>query len=930
MGDISTDLLSRIAASISDRYRVDRLLGEGGMAMVYHADDLRHHRAVAIKVLKPVLTEAVGSERFLREINTSARLNHPHILPLLDSGTAGDLLFYVMPFVDGESLRDRLERDGPFPLEEAIRIVAEIADGLAYAHRAGVVHRDVKPENIMLSSGHAVITDFGVARALDAAGDARLTQTGGSTGTPYYMSPEQWDTAATNFDGRSDQYALGCVAFEILTGARPFSAPTAMALMLQHLSSPIPSVRKFRPDVPEHVDVAIRTALAKVPEHRFSTTDGLAAALRSPSAPVPAPPPAPTPSRNLPRWLRPTVPKVAALAVLLTLGAYAGFKMRPGGNASLQGKIGLAVLPFQNQGMSSDAYFADGIADDITNRLASVSRLKVIDRRSTAKYRGSNKTTREIGDDLNVDYLVEGTVRWDGSTQEHSSVRVTAQLVSVSNGVVLLPYDTTAPTANVFAIQAGIAQRVTEKLTVALLPPERRRLQSQDTLNMEAYRAYLQGNSEYQRSWSRKSVEAAIGSFDKAVALEPDYALAWAKLGWMHCWMNQLGLDLSEERLVKAKAAVDRALALDSSLAEAHVALGLYWYWGRDDYDKALFELTRAAELEPSYAEASHQIGNVRRRQGRFSDAIANYRMSADLNPVYGLAWYTLGETLLIVRDYDEAAKILARASELAPDHLEAYLQQARVAISARGDIETARRVLTVAEERIPPAEWRAPMIHWMRIVNGQNLQTYLDRLRPNAYGLDSATYHLVKARFFLQMRERNLAIAEFDSARGRYEHQRDDRPGDALTHAALGEIYAGLARPVEAVASARRAVELIPVSRDALDGPEMLVNLANVYVMTGDADSAAAYYYRALSVPSYFSLNLLRADPLLASFVSTRQFEEMARKLAAGRAAASLHKTEYLFATNDELKQLSWTFALSRARRLRTRGRRRRRGQAR
>lgn len=884
LGDTSAELLDRIAASISDRYRVVRLLGEGGMAMVYLADDLRHHRAVAIKVLKPELTEGVGVDRFLREINTSARLNHPHILPLLDSGRAGDLLFYVMPFVEGESLRERFERSGRLPLEDAIRFIAEIADGLGYAHRSGVVHRDVKPENVMLSSGHAVITDFGVARALDQAGDARLTQTGRSTGTPYYMSPEQWDSAAPNFDGRSDQYALGCVAYEIMAGQRPFTAPTVMGLMLQHLTATIPSLRAARPDVPEHVDAAIRTALAKVPEHRFATTEGFAAALRSPSAPLTLPAAAPHAPR-ISRKLRTSALKAAALGVILAIAGYAGYRLQQ--SVGTPAPTRLVVLPFQNQGPSSHAYFADGISEEITNRLASVSSLRVIDRRSAAQYRGSTKSSREIGDDLKVEYLIEGSVRWDGSTREHSSVRVTAQLVRVSNGVVLLPYDTTAPVNDVFTIQASIAQQVTEKLSVALLPPERRRLATQPTENIEAYRTYLQGNVAYDRSWARRDVETAIGFYEKAVELDPKFALAWAKLGKTHCWMNQLRLDLSENRLVKAKTAADRAIALDANLAEAHVALGLYWYWGRDDYDRALVELTRAAALEPSNAEAFHQIGNVRRRQGRWGDAIASYRMSADLNPWSHRAWFTLGETLLIVREYDEAATTLSRVTQLAPDFLEGYLQQARVAVSSHGDIEAARKFIMMAEERIPPADWRAPMAEWVRIINGRNVQQYVDRLRPGAYGLDSANYHVVKARFLLQMGARGAAAVQFDSARTTLEDVRDRQPGEFLPHAALGTVYAGLNRPADAVASAHRAIELMPVEKDALDGPGMLYNLAWVYALLGNADSAAVYLHRSLSIPSYYSINLVRADPLFASFVSTPQFRDLAMKLSAsGRSA--------------------------------------------
>lgn len=880
MNETSPELLDRLASSLSDRYRILRLLGQGGMATVYLADDLRHNRVVAVKVLRPELTEGVGSERFLREINTSARLNHPHILPLLDSGRAGELLFYVMPFVEGESLRDRLKRDGRLPLDDATRVIAEIADGLGYAHRAGIVHRDIKPENVLLSSGHAVITDFGIARALDQAGDSQLTRTGTATGTPYYMSPEQWDSAP-DIDGRSDQYALGCMAHEMLIGQRPFAAPTNMALMLQHLTAPIPGLRDARPDVPEHVEAAIKRAMAKLPEERFATSDDFASALRSATAhlPLPAAPPA---ARRVPK-IPANALKGVAVAVLLAVAAYAGFSMQ---NRGPSGPTRLAVLPFQNQGPSSEAYFADGVSEEITNRLASVASLTVIDRRSTAQYRGSPKTSRQIGDELDVEYLIEGTVRWTGPSSTQNSVRVTAQLIRASDGGVLLPYDTTAKVDDVFAIQAGIAEQVTEKLSVALLQPERQRLAIQHTENIEAYRNYLQGNSAYDRSWARADVASALAFYKKAVELDPNFALAWARLSRTHSWMNQLRYDLSAERLVEAKSAADRAIALDPNLSDAHLALGLYWYWGFNDYDRALPELLKAKQLQASNAQAALQIGNVRRRQGRFADAIASYRQSADLNPRSHNAWFNLGETLLYIRDYDQAAPFLRRATELAPDFLEAWVQHARLAINGRGDVATARQIIRTAEERIPPTAWRPAMVEFVRITRPQNLQEYLDRLRPGTYGLDSTNYHSVKGRYLAQLGRQAEAAVEFDSARMVLEKMRDNQPAEAWIHASLGTAYAGLNRPADAVAALQQAIRLLPVTRDALDGPELLAILASAYVTLGNADSAAVYFDRVLTIPSWLSINLVKADPLNASFLGTPQFAALARKVSARESA--------------------------------------------
>jgi len=279
-------VLPEFATRLADRYRIERILGEGGMATVYLAEDLRHRRPVAIKVLRPELGAALGAERFLREIETTASLRHPHILPLFDSGEAAGLLYYVMPLVEGESLRDRLQREPQLPIDDALSIAREVADALGYAHARGVVHRDIKPENILLEAGHAVVADFGIARAVSVAGGDRLTHTGLAVGTPLYMSPEQ-AAAEGDLDGRSDLYSLGCVLFEMLAGQPPFTGPTAHAIARQHMVADAPLITNLRPAVSIEVAEILRRAMAKDPADRFSSTSGFLQALTS-STSVPA------------------------------------------------------------------------------------------------------------------------------------------------------------------------------------------------------------------------------------------------------------------------------------------------------------------------------------------------------------------------------------------------------------------------------------------------------------------------------------------------------------------------------------------------------------------------------------------------------------------------------------------------------------------
>jgi TolB-like protein/Tfp pilus assembly protein PilF len=876
--DVSaTEIVDRLSASLAGRYEVRRELGRGGFATVYLAADVRHGRMVAIKVLHPELIGTLQSERFLREIRVVAHLNHPHILPLLDSGDADGLLFFVMPYVEGETLRDYLARESQLSITEALRITAEVADGLAYAHARGLIHRDIKPENILLSSGHAVVTDFGIGRAIDQSATDRLTYTGMATGSPAYMSPEQW-TAADHVDGRSDEYSLACMLYEMLVGEPPFSGASPNALMARHSLSPVPSVRLVRPNVPEAVDEAIARAMEKVPADRYPTITAFAEALAA--APAPVRVTAEDPVRlSVERRSRAPRVRLTRVHMALSLGAilvmavgYVALK-RFGAAA---GETRLVVLPFENLGASEDAYLVDGIVGELTNELSGIRSLGVIARTSAFQYKNRRKRAREIGRELNVEYLIEGSVRRKRSGGDRDSVHVNARLVRARDDTQIWTDDYGVEARDVAAVQSRIAQRVAAELNLVILEPERQRLARRSTHDAQAYDYYLRGNDHYARSWSRRDVEAAVQMYEKAIEIDPDYAPAYARLAHTHAWMYRLHYDLSEDRLVAAKRAADRALALDPDLPDAHLALGVYYYWGRMNYERAIEAFTAAKDLQPSNAQANIQIGNVRRRQGRFDDAVASYRTSADLDPRSQRAWFNLGETLLYMRRYNEAAPYLDRVSALAPDFAEGYVQRTRILLNANGDLVGARRILRQAEERIPPAAWPTPMLDLARIIYHPQLDELLGRIRPGAYGLDSATYHFMKAKMLSQLARSDAAFAQFDSARIHLEHMRENMPDQAWIHALLGVAYAGANRPEEAIRSGERAVELQPVSEDALDGPERVITLAQVYGMVGNAEKAIEYYSRALAIPSYISVNALRLDPFLRSLTTHPAFQRL------------------------------------------------------
>ena len=494
--------LDTLRATLADRYTVERELGRGGMATVFLAEDLKHRRPVAIKVLHAELAAALGAERFLREIEIAARLQHPHILPLYDSGSADGLLYYVMPFVEGESLRDRLVRDKQLGLADALRIATEVAGALAYAHSRGIVHRDIKPENIMLSGGTAVVADFGIARAVSAAGEGQhLTQTGSIIGTPAYMSPEQ-ATGSSEIDGRSDQYSLACVVYEMLVGEPPFTGPTAQAVIARHSLDIVSPPSIVRNTIPDAVEGAILRALAKVPADRFPTTALFAEALNAPSAATGA-----HRRATLERAMRParrTLWRVVpALAVVAALAAYLTLRAARPRQAGAVGGLDprrVAVLYFDD--LSRDhslGYLADGITEALIAVLARVQALSVISRNGVGPYRGETVPLDSIAHALDVGTLVAGSVEQAGDR-----FHVTVRLVDGASGADYKRASFDQASGNLLVIRDSLAERVAEFLRARLGEEVRLRTEQQSTTSVEAWS--LRQRAEH----SRKDAEAAL------------------------------------------------------------------------------------------------------------------------------------------------------------------------------------------------------------------------------------------------------------------------------------------------------------------------------------------------------------------------------------------------------------------------------------
>lgn len=566
------DMLERFRSAVADRYTIERELGQGGMAWVYLAHDLKHRRPVAIKVLRPELGEVIGADRFTREIEIAAKLTHPHILPLHDSGEAAGLLYYVMPFIEGESLRDRLEREIQLPVDDALRITREVADALAYAHSCGVVHRDVKPENILLKSGHAYVADFGIARAVSVAAGDRLTQTGLSVGTPAYMSPEQVE-GAPHLDGRSDLYSLACMLYESLAGETPFRGPNAQAIFARRMTNPVPSLRAVRQQVPEHVEHAITRALALTPADRFTTTAQFADALSAASAPAVSSGSIARPVSSGNRARVRLTGAVAAGAVVILAAAILIAK-RSSTNRVPLSAAKVAVLPFAVRSGGSFAYLAEGMVDLLSRDLDGAGDLRAVDpgtiltavshARSDGllDVRQGRAVARQVGAGLYVLGSVNAAgpqLRLQASLYDASSSSDSAQATASVEGDSTQLFELVDNLSRQLMVKrgSGLASRLGETAAIT-------------TRSLSALKAYLDGERRLRAaSLEVPKLDSAISMFQQAVREDSLFALAHYRMAVAAGWANRHGL--STVAASRALTLSDRLNARDRRLLAAYV-----------------------------------------------------------------------------------------------------------------------------------------------------------------------------------------------------------------------------------------------------------------------------------------------------------------------------------------------------------------------
>jgi len=878
------DLRARLDSGLSGRYTIERELGRGGMATVYLASDLKHDRSVAIKLLHPDIASSLGAERFQREIKLAARLQHPHILGVHDSGVipgeAGEPIAYwfTMPYVEGESLRERMQREGQLPFDDAVRIASEAADALDYAHQRGVVHRDIKPENILLSGSHALVADFGIARALHGeggAGEPRLTGTGLAVGTPAYMSPEQ-AAGEARIDARTDVYALGAVLYEMLTGEPPFTGPTAQAVIARMLTEAPRPVRSTRQQVPASVDAAIARALARAPADRWATTGEFARAVsqgaeefrRSGETVVTAVRPG---ARRAPR-----VAAMFGLGLVIGLGVLFAWSRADSAADNDSARV-IAVLPFENQGASEDKYFADGMTDEVRGRLASVPGLTVIARGSSSQYQGSSKTPAEIARELGAQYLLTATVRWEKSGGQ-SRVRVTPELVEVRAGAApstrwQQPFD--AVMSDVFKVQADIAGQVAQALDVELAAGQKEKLEVRPTANLAAYDAYLQGNEAF-AGGSPPDLQRASGFYGRAAALDSTFVLAWSQLSRAYSLLYWLASPLASYKAT-ARAAAEKAVALDPNAAAAHLALGDLYRFVETDWNRAIEQYNLARRADPQNADILSQIAFSQQGAGLWEEARATLEEGAKLDPRSVSVAQRLSRTHLWLRRYQESLRATERLTPLAPNSPQPY-QGKVMTFLAMGNLEEARKALRSVPRTVDPTELVSYFgnywdLYW---ILDEEQQQLLLRLPPGPFGDDRSAWGVVLAQTYYLRGDLARARIYADSARLDGELLLKDSPNDDQRHVFLGLSHAILGNKAEAIRYGERAIEITPMTRDAYTGVYLKYLLARIYMMVGEGDRAIDQLESILRVPFYVSPGWLRVDPEWDPLRSNPRFQRL------------------------------------------------------
>jgi serine/threonine-protein kinase len=892
---LGLSLRQQLQAALAPSYVIERELEGGGMSRVFVAEETALGRRVVVKVLAPELSEAMSAERFEREVRLAARLQHPNVVPLLAAGNRDGLSYYMMPYVEGQSLRALIARDGRPPLDVALSVLRDVARALEYAHGHGIVHRDVKPDNVLLTGSAAAVADFGIAKALHAAHtaatlerdpvaiqragrrDETLTRAGSFLGTPAYMAPEQ-AAGDPDVDARADLYAWGVVAYELLTGAPPFAGRSVHQLVAAHIGEHPLELDLVAPSVPSSLAALVMRCLEKDPARRPQSARAVLDALDAASTGSMMGADASRPGSGRRR----TAILAAGTLAIVAAATLGGWVLRARGAATgvtgTTGPSSIAVLPFENQGDSADAYFADGLTDAVRGKLTALSGsgLTVIPRGTSVSYRGTAKPPAAIASELGVRYLLTGTVRFAGAGAARR-VQVSPELVEITAGHApesrwAQPFD--AAIKDVFAVQADIAGRVATAMQIALGSAAQARLAEAPTRDPAAYDAFLRGEAIRNAAQNDpRSVRRAIAAYEEALRHDSTMAPAWAGLSRASAILYSRSTP-SPELARTAHSAAERAIALDSTRVDGYLALA---HSPLGDLGRMLAAIARARQLAPHDVDVLGSAANVEGGLGQLDAAERDVAEATRLDPRNARTWQRQLFLQLRLGRGANARAAAERQFALTPTSL--FASRNRVVVeAAAGDVPAARQVLAratgdVSREALVALVATDFDLGWLLDDDQARL---LLTLGADAFDGDRGRWALVRAEQYDWRGDPALARAWGDSAAREFALQLRAVPTDAARHVWRGLALAYAGRGREALAQVERGMALeapTAVGRESASYGYFAYVAARVALLAGDRERALGWLAAARQAHYYASPAWIRAEPTWAPLRSDPRF---------------------------------------------------------
>jgi len=825
-------------------YRIVSRIGSGGQADVYLAEHTKLKCKVALKFLgEQFLFDSEAKSRFANEAKLAAGINHPNVVTIHDVDEYQGRPFFSMQYVDGKTVAEIIKKK-PVSVADAINITIKICDGLQAAHEKGLVHRDIKPSNIMVDEKQRIkILDFGIAKDQHSA---VKTKTGETFGTPNYMSPEQ--IQGKKIDQRSDLFSLGVVLYEMISGKQAFSGNYIAAITYSIVNESPTPISSLVEGLPSGLEKIVNRLLEKNPEKRYQDAAQIRDDLKKLSSDYAKPT-----TRILPKFLARQW-SLAAISVIVLIAVFAVWYQADKTPPLATSPIMLAVLPFENLGSPADEYFADGITDAIIFHLASNRSLGVISRNSSMMYKNTQKRTQDIGEELGVNYLLQGTVYWE--REPGNRIRINSSLIRVSDDVHVWTDSYDKDLTRIFDLQGEVAFAVASALNLALDIDTAAKLSLSTTADLAAYDFYLRGNQYFYRGYERTDLETAGELYGKAIDLDSNLAEAYAMLSRVHSSIYWEYYDRSEERCQSAFDNANQAIELSTKSPKSYVALGYYYYHCLRDYDNALFQFRKGLAIDPNNSNLYSAVAAVQRRQGKIHESLEIQKKVLLLDPRSHLKFFSIAVTLGILRRYDEADSYLQKTVDIAPDFSIAHVYRACLPILRDGDIAESERILSDAMNLTNLGESR---YYWwlLKMIIATPQMTLLI---PNT---DTVAYYLFKAQHNRLNGEPKQEKVYADSVKNILGHKIEESRDDAWYHSSLGLAYAGLRQQDSAISHSRIALDLLSTSDDYFDSPFLLFNFAEVLVIFGLHDEALEQLELIMSTPGFTSAAYLRIDPL-------------------------------------------------------------------